>query len=101
LVVASSASPREAVHLQATLATGAPDVRVGVDYRVGSGAQLAAIAFRLTDANNHLLLMFYSNALHFYRKQAGIYTLLASSAPLAPIASGSTQRLECGRPELS
>ena len=81
-------------HLQATLQTGAPDIRMGVDYRVGGGAQLAALAFRLTDANNHLLLMFYQNALHFYRRQAGVYTLLASSAALAPVASGSTQRLE-------
>src|SRR5262249_6766503 len=81
-------------HLQATVETLAPDVRMGVDYHVGSGPQLAGLAFRLTDANNHLLLMFHSNALYFYRKQGGIYTLLASSAPLAPIANGSIQRLE-------
>jgi hypothetical protein len=82
-------------HVQATLLTGAPDIRMAVDYRVGAGAQqLAALVFRLTDASNHLLLLFYQNALHFYRRQGGSYALLASSPPVAPIASGSTQRLE-------
>ncbi|HEY1306713.1 MAG TPA: M4 family metallopeptidase [Vicinamibacterales bacterium] len=82
-------------HLQATLETGAPDIRMGADYVVGSGGQqLAALAFRLTDGNNHFILMFYQNALYFYRKQTGTYTLLASSPPLAPPASGNILRLE-------
>jgi bacillolysin len=82
-------------HVQATLQTAAPDIRMSVDYRVGASAnRLAGLAFRLTDVNNHLLLLFYDNALHFYRRQNGAYALLASSGPLAPIAGGSTQRME-------
>jgi hypothetical protein len=38
--------------------------------------------------------LFYENALHFYRRQNGTYSVLASSVPLAPIAGGSTQRME-------
>jgi hypothetical protein len=68
---------------------------MAVDYRVGAGPnQLAALVLRYTDENNHILLMFYQNALHFYRRAAGAYTLMASSPPLAPIATGSTQRIE-------
>ena len=82
-------------HVQATLQTGAADIRMGVDYKVAASADpLAGLAFRLTDANNHLLLLFFENALHFYRRQNGTYSLLASSGPLAPIAGGSTQRME-------
>ena len=81
-------------HVQATLQTGAADVRMAVDYRVGSGAQrLAGLVFRFTDVNNHVLLLFYENGLHFYRRQDGVYTLLGSSQ-MGPIASGSTHRLE-------
>ena len=82
-------------HLQATLQTGAADIRMGVDYRVGTGTQrLAGLAFRFADVNNHLLLLFYENALHFYRRQNGGFVLLASSPALAPVAGGSTQRIE-------
>ena len=82
-------------HLQATLQTGAADIRMGVDYRVGTGTQrLAGLAFRFADVNNHLLLLFYENALHFYRRQNGGFELLASSPALAPVAAGSTQRIE-------
>jgi Zn-dependent metalloprotease len=82
-------------HVQATLQTNVADIRMGVDYRVGASSQrLAGLAFRLTDANNHLLLLFFDNALHFYRRQNGTYSLLASSGPLAPIAGGTTQRME-------
>ena len=82
-------------HLQATLQTAAADIRMSVDYRVGAGAQqLAGLAFRFTDVNNHLLLLFYDNALHFYRRQNGAFVLLVSSPGLAPVAAGSTQRLE-------
>ena len=82
-------------HVQATLLTGAADVRLGVDYRVGGSTQpVAGLVVRMTDANNYLLLQFYQNTLRFYRRQAGAYTLLGSSAALGPVASGSTQRLE-------
>jgi hypothetical protein len=82
-------------HLQATIDTGVSDVRMAVDYRVGGNAhQLAGLAFRFADENNHLLLLYYDSALRFYRCEAGDYVLLASSDPLAPIAAGSTQRIE-------
>ena len=82
-------------HLQATLEAGAADIRMGVDYRVGAGPRhLAALVFRLTDANNHLLLMFYENALHLYRRRGGGYSLLASSAAFPEPTPGTIQRLE-------
>jgi hypothetical protein len=82
-------------HTQATLLIGALSVRIGVDYRVGNDPDpLGALVFRYTDELNHLLLMHYQNALHFYRRLLGDYTLLASSPPLTPIAAGSTHRLE-------
>jgi len=82
-------------HVQASLQVGASDIRMAADYRVGANPQrLAGLAFRLTDVNNHLVLLFYNNALHFFRKQSGAYTLLASSAPFSPPAGGSTQRIE-------
>src|SRR6185436_990422 len=81
-------------HLQATLESAASNVRVAVDLRAGATQPVAAIVFRLTDANNHLLLMFNQNALHFYRRQAVTYTLLGSSGPLSPLVNGNTRRLE-------
>src|SRR5206468_2051776 len=80
-------------HLQAALDSGLADIIMSADYRVGSGPQLGALVFRLTDANNHLLLMAYGNALQVYRKQNGAYTLVASQ-PIAAVAAGSTHRLE-------
>jgi uncharacterized protein DUF4038/collagenase-like protein with putative collagen-binding domain len=80
-------------HLQATLNTGISDIIMGADYRVGGQPQLGALVFRLTDANNHLLLVAYGDALNFFRRQNGVYTLLASQ-PVAAIAAGSTHRLE-------
>jgi hypothetical protein len=56
--------------------------------------QLAALVIRLTDANDHLLLMYYQNGLHFYRRQNGTYTLLASSAPFTTNRGGEYHRLE-------
>src|SRR5437867_4705194 len=44
-------------HLQAALDSGVADIIMGVDYRVSSGPQLGGLAFRLTDANNHLVLL--------------------------------------------
>jgi hypothetical protein len=82
-------------HTQATLLTALQDVRMAVDYRVGAGPnQLAGLVVRFVDENNHYLLMFYQNTLQFYRRSLGAYKLLATSPPLAPIAAGSTQRLE-------
>ena len=82
-------------HVQAVLATGAAHIRMGVDYRVGTSPnQMASLVFRFIDANNHVLLMFYDSALHLYARQNGVFTLLASSVPLFPVASGSTHRLE-------
>src|SRR5439155_11296629 len=75
------------------LDSGLADIIMSADYRVGSGPQLGALVFRLTDANNHLLLMAYGNALQVYRKQNGAYTLVASQ-PIAAVAAGSTHRLE-------
>jgi hypothetical protein len=80
-------------HMQATLDAGVSDFRMAVDYRVGSGPQMGALAFRLQDADNHLLLLVYGNQLQFYYKQNGTYTLIASR-PVASIAVGSTHRLE-------
>jgi hypothetical protein len=80
-------------HLQVTINTGAADIAMGVDYHVGSGWGMGALAFRLTDGNNHLVLLTYLNQLQLYRRQAGNYTLLASQ-PLAALAAGSTHRLE-------
>ena len=69
-----------------------------MDYKVAASAdRLAGLAFRLTDANNHLLLLFYENALHFYRRQDGTYSLLASSGPLAPIAAAARSASKCER----
>src|SRR6185295_17232715 len=48
---------------------------------------------RLTDTNNHFVLLTYSNTLQLYRRQGGTYTLLASS-PLPALVPGSTHRLE-------
>jgi hypothetical protein len=82
-------------HLQATLLIGPVSLFMAADYRVGnSPQQMAALVFRYFDQNNHMLLLFYQNALHFYRRQSGTYTLLASSAPLPPVAPGSVRRME-------
>ena len=67
---------------------------LGAEFRVGPGSQrLAGLVFRFRDVNNHLLLLFYENALQFYRRQNGAYTLLLSTS-MGPVASGSTHRME-------
>jgi hypothetical protein len=80
-------------HLQATIDTGVANIAMGVDYHVGMGPGMGALAFRLTDVNNHLLLLTWENRLQLYRRQAGFYTLLANQ-PLASVSAGSTHRLE-------
>jgi glucose/arabinose dehydrogenase len=81
-------------HLQVTIATGAADIVMGVDYHAGSGPGMGALVFRLTDANNFLLLETYLNALHVYRRQAGMWVFLASAPLPAMLTPGATHRLE-------
>jgi hypothetical protein len=80
-------------HLQATVDVGLADVRVATNVKVPNGNFLAALAFRLVDANNHLLLVAYGDSVQLYRKQAGVYTLLASQT-VGTIVAGTTHRLE-------
>jgi hypothetical protein len=89
LVAAGSGSGHE----QVTLASPGADVNIGVDYHVGTGPGMGGIAFRLTDANNYLLLQTYNQALQFYRRQSGVYTLLASM-PIGGLQPGTTHRIE-------
>ena len=71
------------------------NLRMAVDYRVGTGANhQAALVFRYIDANTYMLLVFEQNVLRFYRRQVGVTTLLATSPVLAPVTPGSTHRLE-------
>ena len=79
-------------HVQADAGHRPGGIRLAVDYRVGSGSEpLAGLVFRFSDVNNHLLLLFYQNGLHVYRRQSGNYILLGSSG-MGPVASGSTHR---------
>jgi hypothetical protein len=80
-------------HLQATIDSGVSDIQMATDYVVGAGPGLGALAFRLSDAANFLLLETNGNNLQFYRQQAGAWVLVASK-PLAAVAAGSTHRLE-------
>jgi hypothetical protein len=80
-------------HLQATIDSGVSDIQMATDYVVGSGPGLGALAFRLTDADNFLLLMAFGNSLQFYHRQAGVWTLVASQ-PIPALMAGSTHRLE-------
>jgi hypothetical protein len=80
-------------HLQATIDTGVSDVQVAADFIAGTGPGLGALAFRLTDASNFLLLETYAGNLQLYRRQAGVFTLLAS-VPIGQPAAGSVHRLE-------
>ena len=58
-------------HLQATIDSGVSDIQMATDYVVGTGPGLGALAFRLTDANNFLLLETNGSNLQFYRRQGG------------------------------
>jgi glucose/arabinose dehydrogenase len=81
-------------HLQVTLDAGVTDIVMGVDYRVGSGPGMGALVFRLTDADRFLLLETYLNGLHVYRRQSGMWILLASAPLPAPLVAGAVHRLE-------
>jgi RHS repeat-associated protein len=80
-------------HLQATINAGTPDIRMAMDVRIGGTPYLAGLALRLTDADNHLVLIAYLGELQLYRKQAGTYTLLVGQ-PIPTVAVGSNHRLE-------
>lgn len=80
-------------HLQATLDVNAADVRIRAGVKVPSGNLFAGLAFRLIDANNHLLFAVYGDSLQLYRRQSGGYTLLASQV-VGPVTAGTTHRLE-------
>jgi hypothetical protein len=81
-------------HLQMTINGGVADIAMGIDYRVGGGPGMGALVFRLTDANNFLLLETYLNGLHLYRRQAGAWVFLASQPLPATLIPGTTHRLE-------
>src|SRR5580765_3668749 len=61
-------------HIQVAIDAGASDFQMAVDYHVGGGAGMGALAFRLVDTNNHWVLLTYTGQLQLYRKQAGTYT---------------------------
>ena len=81
-------------HLQVTVNSGVADIAMAVDYRAGGGPGMGALAFRLTDANNFLLLETYQNVLYFYKQQGGFWVPLASQPLPAAIVPGSTHWLE-------
>jgi Putative binding domain, N-terminal len=81
-------------HLQATLDTRVSDIVMSVDYRAGTGPGMGALAFRLTDAENHLLLLTYLNQLQLYRRQKAAYTLLATAPLPGALVPDATHRLE-------
>ena len=83
-------------HVQATLASGVSDIVMSVDYR-GTGAHLGGLAFRQTDANNHLLLLVSGATLQLYRRQAGAFVLLTSQRSRAALAAGARTGWKCGR----
>jgi hypothetical protein len=80
-------------HMQSTINSGVADIVMGVDYRVGSGAGMGALAVRLTDVNNYFVFETYLNTLNLYKRQGGTWIFLASQ-PLPALAPGSTHRLE-------
>ena len=86
---------------QATLSLGMQvNMRMAVDYRVGTGtSHTAGLVFRFIDQNNFLVLLFNQNAslneLQFLRRQGGVTTLFAYSPPLPRVTChGTTHRLE-------
>jgi fibronectin type III domain protein/HYDIN/CFA65/VesB family protein len=81
-------------HTPLTIDAGVADVRVGVDYRVGTGAGMGGVVLRLTDASNFLVLETYSNQLQLYKRRAGAWTLLASAPLPAALMPGTVHRLE-------
>ena len=81
-------------HLQAAINSGAADVVMGVDYRVGSGPGMGALAVRLTDANNFFVFETYLNTLYLYKRQAGTWIALGSQPLPSMLVPGSTHRLE-------
>src|SRR5206468_12110882 len=52
-----------------------------------------ALAFRVADGENFLLLEAYQNNLQFYRRKGGVWMLLASE-PIGIVTPGSTHRIE-------
>ena len=80
-------------HVQATINSGVADIQMAIDYVVGTGPGMGGLAFRETDTNNLLVLLTYLNTVQLYRRQGGMWTLLASQ-PIAALAVGSTHRLE-------
>jgi hypothetical protein len=81
-------------HMPTTINAGIADVKMGADYRVGSGPGMGALVVRLTDANNFIVLETYLNTLYFYKAEGGAWTVLASQPLPAALAAGSTHRLE-------
>src|SRR5206468_10415100 len=53
-----------------------------------------ALVFRLTDANNFLVMDTYLNGLHLYRRQAGTWVFVASEPLPVPLQPGTMHRLE-------
>ena len=81
-------------HLQTTIDSGVADVVMGVDYHVGTGPGMGALAFRMVDANNFQLLVTNGTVIQFYRRQAGAWVLASGVLLPAPLLAGSTHRLE-------
>ena len=77
-----------------TINSGVADIVMGADYRAGTGPGMGALVFRLTDADNFLLLETYLNTLYLYKRQGGVWMFLASQPLPAPLTMGSTHRLE-------
>src|SRR5947208_15943417 len=80
--------------MQVTIDAGASDAAVGDDYVVGIGGGMGAVIGRLTDTNNHFILVTLNNTLQLYRRQSGAYALLASQPLPSALVAGSTHRLE-------
>jgi hypothetical protein len=80
--------------LQLVVDSRVSDIDMSTDFRVGSGPGLGALAFRVVDAENLMLLQTYQNNLQLYRCQNGVWTLLASQA-LPPMTPDSTRRRRC------
>jgi uncharacterized repeat protein (TIGR03803 family) len=91
MVGVSEAGP---VAIQATLDAGISDILAAVDYQAGVGPGVGALAFRLIDGDNHLLLKTNGNWLELYRRRSGRSTLVASSPLPHTLVSGTTHRLE-------
>ena len=67
---------------------------MGIDYRVGSGPGLGALVFRLTDANNFLLLETFANTLYLFECRTAGCGMVASQPLPGPLVPDSTHRLE-------